>query len=100
MGEFFAMGGYGAFVWAAYGVTFLGLALLFVWSWLGARSRDAELEQVRHWARAEKKEPGSATLRPADNAERNEDRQGRGATDFQATASSGHASGHASEPSR
>jgi heme exporter protein D len=63
VGEFFAMGGYGTYVWVAYGVTFLGMALLFAWSWFGARSRETELEQVRQWARAERRPPGSSTLR-------------------------------------
>lgn len=61
MGEFFAMGKYGTYVWFAYGVTFIGLLLLFVWSWFGARSREAELEQVRKWARAERRSPSLST---------------------------------------
>lgn len=65
MGEFFAMGKYGAYVWFAYGVTLLSLALLFVWSWFGARSRDTELEQARKWARAERQSPSSSTLSAA-----------------------------------
>lgn len=60
MSDFFAMGGYGAYVWIAYGVTLVGLLLLFLWSWFGARSRETELEQVRKWARAERKTPGPA----------------------------------------
>lgn len=60
MGEFFAMGKYGTYVWFAYGVTLIGLLLLFVWSWFGARSREAELEQVRKWARAERRTPSLA----------------------------------------
>lgn len=51
MSEFWAMGGYGAYVWTAYGVTALALALLFIWSWLGARAREAELAQVRALSR-------------------------------------------------
>jgi heme exporter protein D len=61
--EFFAMGGYGAYVWAAYGITLLALLLLFLWSWYGARAREAELEQVRKLSRSERRAPSSATLR-------------------------------------
>ncbi len=56
------MGKHGSFVWFAYGVTLLGMLLLFVWSWFGARARDSELEKVRQWARAERKGPSTATL--------------------------------------
>lgn len=62
MNEFLAMGGYGAYVWTAYGVTALSLLLLFIWSWFGARSRDTELEQVKKLSRAERRAPASATL--------------------------------------
>lgn len=65
MGEFFAMGDYGAYVWSAYGITLFGLAALFVWSWLGARSREGELEQTRKWARAERRAPSTAHLSAA-----------------------------------
>jgi len=61
--EFLAMGGYGAYVWTAYGVTALFLLLLFVWSWFGARAREAELEQIRKLSRAERRAPSSGTLR-------------------------------------
>lgn len=64
MSDFLAMGGYGPYVWVAYGVTALALALLFVWSWLGARSRDAELQQVREMSRSERRNAATATLRP------------------------------------
>ncbi len=62
VGEFFAMGKYGTYVWFAYGITLVGLLLLFIWSWYGARAREAELEQVRQWARADRKAPSSAAL--------------------------------------
>ena len=62
MNEFFAMGGYGAYVWTSYGVTGLFLLLLFVWSWFGARARETELEQVRKLSRAERRAPASATM--------------------------------------
>ncbi len=66
--EFLAMGGYGAYVWSAYGITLLSLLLLFVWSWHGARAREAELEQVRKLSRSERRVPSSATLREPDLA--------------------------------
>jgi heme exporter protein CcmD len=45
--HFWAMGGYGAFVWAAYGVSALGLggsAILTFKAWRNARARLARLE--------------------------------------------------------
>ena len=60
MSEFLAMGGYGAYVWTAYGVTALSLLMLFVWSWFGARAREAELEQVRKLSRMARQAPPSA----------------------------------------
>lgn len=65
MSEFLSMGGYGAYVWTAYGVTALALLLLFLWSWFGARARESELEQVRKLSRAERRAPSSGTLRDA-----------------------------------
>ncbi len=59
MSDFLAMGGYGAYVWTAYGVTVLALALLFVWSWFGARARETELEQIRKLSRSERRKPAS-----------------------------------------
>lgn len=61
MSEFLAMGGYGAYVWTAYGITALFLLILFVWSWFGARAREAELEQMRKLSRAERRAPSIAT---------------------------------------
>jgi heme exporter protein D len=66
--DFFAMGGYGAFVWTAYGITALALVLMFVWSWHGAKRRDAAFEQLKRLQRADRQGPASATLRPAENA--------------------------------
>ncbi|MEZ5933711.1 MAG: heme exporter protein CcmD [Alphaproteobacteria bacterium] len=61
MSDFLAMGGYGAYVWTAYGVTALFLVLLFVWSWFGARAREAELEQVKKLSRADRRSPSPKT---------------------------------------
>ena len=61
MNEFLTMGGYGAYVWTAYGITALFLLLLFVWSWFGAQAREAELEQIRKLSRAERQAPSPAT---------------------------------------
>jgi len=66
--EFLSMGGYGAYVWAAYGVTALALSLLFIWAWFGARARENELEQVRQLSRAERRAPSSGTLHDAEPA--------------------------------
>ncbi len=66
MSEFLAMGGYGAYVWSAYGVTALFLALLFIWSWFGARARETELEQVRKLSRTERQAPAQAILHEAE----------------------------------
>jgi heme exporter protein D len=71
--EFFAMGGYAAYVWTAYGFAALALLALLVQSWRSARRRDAELEQVRQVARPvrasrPKTQPGAAAERPP-NAE-------------------------------
>jgi heme exporter protein D len=46
LGEYLAMGGYGPYIWSAYGITALVLGGLLVWSWRGLRSaeqREAEL---------------------------------------------------------
>jgi heme exporter protein D len=66
--EFFAMGGYAAYVWPAYGFAALVLIALLVQSWRAARRRAAEFEQVRRVAR-----PARASrpkLQPAPTAQR------------------------------
>ena len=46
MSQFFAMGGYAAFIWPAYGVSFLGL-LAMVWqSWAGWRAAKKRLKAL------------------------------------------------------
>ncbi len=46
MSEFLAMGGYGAFIWPAYGVTLLVLSLLVVDSVGRLKRRQAELARL------------------------------------------------------
>jgi heme exporter protein D len=66
--DFFAMGGYAAYVWTAYGFAALVLIVLLVQSWRSARRRDAELEQVRRVARPSR--PSRPKLQPAGGADR------------------------------
>ena len=63
MHEFLAMGGYAAYVWAAFGFAALVLVALLLQSWQAARRRKGELEQLRHRARP-RRAPGPQTLRP------------------------------------
>lgn len=51
MQEFFAMGGYAAYVWPAFGFTLLVLLGLFVHSWRASRQREAELARLRELVR-------------------------------------------------
>jgi heme exporter protein D len=44
MSEFFAMGGYAAYVWPAYGVTAVVLIVLWVASVRGLKAREAEVD--------------------------------------------------------
>ncbi len=57
MREFLAMGGYGPFVWSAYGITLAVLGGLFWQSWYRARKRTAEAERLRAERRAESRRP-------------------------------------------
>jgi heme exporter protein D len=61
--EFLAMGGYAAYVWAAFGFAALVLVALLVQSWRAARRSQAELEQLRHMVRP-RRAPAPPTLRP------------------------------------
>jgi heme exporter protein D len=45
--EFFAMGGYAGYVWPAFGFAALVLIGLLAQSWVAARRREAEFEQLR-----------------------------------------------------
>ena len=46
MNEFFAMGGYAAFVWPAYGVVAIVLVGLYLVSVRALRAREAEIEKA------------------------------------------------------
>ncbi|MGI9492658.1 MAG: heme exporter protein CcmD [Geminicoccaceae bacterium] len=92
MGEFLAMGKYGFYVWIAYGVTLVGLLSLFVWSWFGARSREAELEQVRKWSRAERNAPAptnSPVISPANSNDHEDPEDAPRARSVRAAAAGG-----------
>lgn len=45
MADFLSMGGYGAYVWSAFGISLLALMLLFGVSWSDSRRRARELER-------------------------------------------------------
>jgi heme exporter protein D len=47
MSEFIAMGGYGAFIWPAYGVAAILMAGVLILSWKGMRRREALVESLR-----------------------------------------------------
>ena len=65
MSDFFAMGGYGAYVWAAFGFAGVVLIGLLVQSLAQARRREHEFERLRAVAR-----PAQRTARPARTARR------------------------------
>ncbi|HEX6144059.1 MAG TPA: heme exporter protein CcmD [Geminicoccaceae bacterium] len=51
MSEFFDMGGYGAYVWAAFGFAFVALLGLLLQSIAQARRREREFQRLREVAR-------------------------------------------------
>ncbi len=63
MREFLSMGGYGAYVWSAYGFTALVLGGLFLQSLFHARSREEELAELRRRA-SESGTPKARRLEP------------------------------------
>jgi heme exporter protein D len=51
MSEILNMGGYGAFIWPAYGITVVVLGGMIIWAvagWNRAKARLAALEPARH----------------------------------------------------
>jgi heme exporter protein D len=54
MNGFFAMGGYGAFIWPAYGAAALLMAGLLILSWKSMRLREALVESLRAGRRQER----------------------------------------------
>ena len=54
MSEFFAMGGYAAFVWTAYAAAALGLAGLGLVSWQRMRALEGKADAARAARRAER----------------------------------------------
>jgi heme exporter protein D len=57
--DFFAMGGYAAYVWPAFGFAAAVLIGLLWQSWRAARRRELELDQLRRTVR-----PGAAGRQP------------------------------------
>ena len=56
MNEFLAMGGYGAFIWPAYGAAALLLAGLVILSWKSMRRREAQVELLRAGRRRDRED--------------------------------------------
>lgn len=78
MGDFFAMGGYAAYVWPAFGFALVVLIGLFVLSWQAVKRREAELAQLRLTARGAGDGVARPTLRPAPAAQAPADAAARG----------------------
>ena len=45
--DWFAMGGYGAYIWPSYGFTALVLVALLISAWRTMRVRESEVERLR-----------------------------------------------------
>jgi heme exporter protein D len=60
--EFLGMGGYGAYVWSAFGIGLGVMLALLVQSWRAARRREVELAELRSQVRPTRVRP--APLRP------------------------------------
>ena len=70
LSEFFAMGGYAAYVWSAFGFALVVLLGLLGQSWRAAHQREAELAELRELVRAGRArptqaQPQSQTRKPA-----------------------------------
>jgi len=59
--EFLEMGGYGAFIWPAYGAGAILMAGLLILSWKSMRQREALVESLRASRRKELEEVTEAT---------------------------------------
>jgi heme exporter protein D len=62
LSEFFAMGGYAAYVWPAFGFAAVVLLAVLAQSWHAAGRRDAELEQLRGVVRPDQGGEAKATV--------------------------------------
>ena len=60
MSEFFEMGGYGAFIWPAYGAAAILMMGVLILSWKSMRQREALVESLRA-SRREKHEEVTET---------------------------------------
>jgi len=58
MSEFFNMGGYGGYVWPAWGVAVLVMGGLALSAWRTLRARERELELLRQAVRPNRKKKG------------------------------------------
>jgi heme exporter protein D len=56
MSEYLAMGGYGAFIWPAYGVAAILMVGVLILSWKSMRQREALVEELRAGRRKERKD--------------------------------------------
>jgi heme exporter protein D len=61
MNEFFAMGGYGAFIWPAYGTAAILMAGVLILSWNSMRQREALVKSLRAGRREEQVKETEAT---------------------------------------
>ena len=56
MNEFFAMGGYGAFIWPAYGAAAILMVGVLILSWKSMRQREALVESLRAGRRQDRED--------------------------------------------
>ncbi len=61
MSEFLEMGGYGAFIWPAYGAAAILMAGVLIQSWKSMRQREALVESLRAGRRRKPEEATEAT---------------------------------------
>jgi heme exporter protein D len=65
---YFAMGGYGAFVWPAYGIAALAMIGVLFASLRAVRTREAELEQLQKMRPARPRRRAAAQATPEKQA--------------------------------